>query len=92
MPASSSSSRPATGPAPTPAYLAGFAADSTYSSLDLAVDASPSRRETTIEFAYARTVGQSTSLATFLSVAHQPGHDRDATPAAFGGIRFSLEF
>ncbi len=56
------------------------------------VDATPSGREMNIELAYDRVFSEAASLATFVSVARQPGHDRNAAPAAFGGIRFSLGF
>ena len=67
-------------------------ADGSVPSTTRRIDATPSGREMTVELAYDRAVGQAASLATFVSVAREPGHDRDAAPAAFGGVRFSLGF
>lgn len=52
------------------------------------VDMTPSGRELRLELAYRRHLDEDQTLSTWLLLQRQPGHDRNAEPAAGLGIRW----
>ena len=56
------------------------------------VEVAPSGREIRLELAYLRSLGQSSTVGTWLLLQHEPGHDAAADPALGVGLRYTNRF
>ena len=56
------------------------------------VSLAPTGRELDLELSYDRPLGTGASIAAFAGTRRQPGHQRDAAAAAFGGLRLRVQF
>ena len=52
----------------------------------------PSGREIDLELAYDRSLGADASLSALAVLRSETGHDADAAPAGFAGVRFRMGF
>ncbi|MDA1133016.1 MAG: hypothetical protein O2905_07315, partial [Proteobacteria bacterium] len=56
------------------------------------VSLAPTGRELDLELTYDRPLGEGASSAAFGGARRQPGHQRDAAAAAFGGFKLRVQF
>ena len=52
----------------------------------------PSGREIDLELSYGRNLGAEASISAFAALRSEPGHDADAAPAGFTGVRLRMGF